>query len=302
MQVAFNRVVEMKAGTSSGSVLISGLDISFDITRSRKFSNNVAKFKIYNLTQDTVSKMLKKGNSITFKAGYQDEGLGLIYIGQITQATLDKNTPDNIVTVECGSIQNANTKLSSVTVSLAYKKDTSLSRPINEIGTALGLAICGIENASSIRLSNGFNLAGTAKDAMRYIQGVLERNNLGLFIDNTNLKIFKKGEGENRKAVVLSTKTGLLESPKLTDNTEGDEKIQKQLSKRALFRSILNYKVVPNGYVDIRSEDVTGVFIVDKCNFTGDNFGGNFEVKGEAIGSDPEVVAAQRNSPRGAVQ
>jgi hypothetical protein len=282
--VAFNRRVEMKVGTSQTSVVISGLDITFDITRTRKFSNNVAKFKIYGALDDTISKILKKGNSVTFSAGYEDEGTGLIYVGQITQSIPSKNPPEKIVSLECGSIQDPKTELASVTVSLAYKKGTNISRPINEIGTALGLSICGLDNVSGIILANGYNLSGTAKDAMRYVQGILDRNGLGMFIDNSTLKIFEKGFGDKSSAVKLTTATGLLEAPKLTDNAEGDEKVQKQLSKRVLFKSILNYRIVPNGHVDIDNKSVKGIYIVDKCSYKGDNFGGAFEVSGEGIG------------------
>lgn len=284
--MAFNRLVEMKVGTSQTSVIISGLDITFDITRTRKFSNNVAKFKIYGALDDTISRVLKKGNSVTFSAGYEDEGIGLIYAGQITQSIPSKNPPEKIVSLECGSIQNPKTELASVTVSLAYKKGTNISRPINEIGTALGLSVSGLDNVSGIIMANGYNLAGTAKDAMRYIQSILDRNGLGLFIDNSTLKIFKKGSGSKVNAVKLTTSTGLLEAPKLTDNTEGDEKVQEQLTKRVLFRSILNYRIVPDGSVDIDNNSVKGIFIVDKCNYKGNNFGGAFEVSGEAIGGE----------------
>lgn len=287
--MAFKRIVEMKAGTTQTSVVISGLDISFDISRTRKFSNNIAKFKIYGALDDTISRVLKKGNSITFSAGYEDEGIGLIFIGQITQSIPTKNPPEKIVSLECVSgrsvdTQSNTTDLSSVTFSLAYKKGTNISRPIREIANVLGLSVCGLNNVSNITMANGYNLAGTAKEAMRYIQSILERNGLQLFIDNSTLKISKKGSGSKASAVKLTTKTGLLEAPKLTDNTEGDEKVQEQLTKRVLFRSILNYRIMPDGHVDIDNNSVKGIFIVDKCNFKGDNFGGAFEVSGEGIG------------------
>ncbi len=141
-----------------------------------------------------------------------------------------------------------------------------------------------MNNISGVQLTNGFNLSGTAKEALRYIQNILERIGCGLFIDNKSLKIFKKGTGEKIKAVRLSSNTGLLEAPKLTDNTEEDTAVAEGLTKRVIFRSILNYKIIPNGYVDIQSNHVKGTFIVDKCSFKGDNFGGKFEVSGEGIG------------------
>lgn len=283
--MAFNRIVELKAGTSESSVIISDLHISFDINRSRKFSNNVAKFKIYNPKEDTISRILKQGNSIIFKAGYEDEGVGLIYVGQITQSIPDKKPPNRIVDVECGSIQNANTALEAVTLSIAYQKGTSITRPLNEIGNALGLSVIGMENASHVILPNGFNFAGTVKDAMRYCQNVLNNYRIGLFIDNTTLSIYKDEDGNNLRAVKLTYQNGLIEAPKLTDNTEGSEETLKSLKNRVLFKSILNYKIVPNGYVRIETSDVNGDFIVDKCQFAGDNFGGNFYVSGEGLGS-----------------
>jgi hypothetical protein len=283
--VAFNRVVEMKAGTSGGSIVISGLDMTFDITRSRQFSNNVAKFKIYNPKEDTISRALKLGNSISFKAGYEDEGLGLIYIGQITQSIPKREPPNVVVSIECGSIQNANTALGAVTLSMSYLSGTLLSRVIEEIATALGLNVVGLNYISNVRLTNGFYFAGTAKDAMRYCETVLNNYHLGLFIDNTTFTIAKRGEGNGILAVKLTPATGLIEAPSLIDNTDGGEAVQEALPRRALFKSILNYKIVPNGYVQIQNKDINSNFIVDKCHFVGDNFGGSFYVSGEGLGA-----------------
>lgn len=305
--MAFKRIVEMKAGTTQTSVVISGLDISFEINRTRKFSNNIAKFKIYGALDDTISRVLKKGNSITFSAGYEDEGIGLIYIGQITQSIPSKNPPEKIVSLECVSgksvdSQSNTTDLSLVTFSLSYKKGTNISRPLKEIAKVLGLSICGLENVTNINMANGFLLAGTAKEAMGYAQSILERNGLIMFIDNTTLKISKKGSGGNTAAVKLTANTGLLEAPRLTDNTEGDEKVQEQLTKRALFRSILNYRIIPDGHVDIDHSGVKGVFIVDKCKYKGDNFGGAFEVSGEAIGGEARTTTSRRRVSGGTTQ
>jgi len=290
--VAFKRKVEMRAGTSAVSVVISDLDITFDILRTRNFSNNVAKFRVYNAKEDTVSRMLSKGNSIIFSAGYEDEGTGLIYIGQITDSVPSKNPPDPYVDITCGSIQSSATKLLSASVSLGYKPNTNLSRPITEIGTALGLSLSGLENISSLRMQNGYTCTGTVKDALRYVQGILARKGMGLFIDNTTLVIFKKGVGYNRRAVKLSPSTGLLEAPKLVENQELDEAVEEDLTQRVTFKSILNYKIVPNGYVDIESASVTGQFLVDKCRFKGDNFGGDYYVEGEGVGGPPRTGAS----------
>lgn len=284
--MAFKRIVEMKVGDSTSSFLISDLDITFDITRTRKFANNVAKFKIFGVIDDTINRVLQKGKTVSFSAGYEDEGIGLIYVGQIIQAVPSKNPPEKYVDIECGSMQDPSKELFSVVFSLAYKKDTYISRPINEIGNALGLAISGLENVSNIKLVNGFNLTGTAKEALRYIQGILERNGLIIFVDNSILVVAKKGVGNKASAVKLTSNTGLLEAPTLTDNTEGDEKVQEKLKKRVLFKSILNYRIIPNGYVNIENNSVKGVFIVDKCNYKGNNFGGDFFVSGEGIGKE----------------
>lgn len=280
--MAFRRQVEMEVGTSEGSVMISDLDIEFDISRSTKFENNTAKFKIYNPTSTTISKMLVKGNSVTFKAGYEDEGIGLIYIGQIVQSTPDLTGADHIVELECGSIQNANTTLEAVTVSLGYRPNTAISQVINEIANALGLGVYNLEVASGVKLANGYTLSGTAKEAMRYVQGVLNVNNLSMFIDNTTLTVFRIGEGDTKvKAVYLSIETGLMSAPKLTDNA--DETTGGTLTKRLVFNSILNYKIKPYGMLDVDYPTVEGTFVTEKCKFVGDNFGGNFNVSGEAL-------------------
>lgn len=281
--MAFNRILTVKVGFENSGVLISDLNIDFQIERSIDFSVNTAQLKIYNPSVDTQEKFLKKGASIVVSAGYDDEGSGGIYVGQITESVKYKEGSNRIVDITAGSIQNANRDLAYVTVSLSYKRDTAVVTPLKDIATALGLANYGFEIAKSIKLSNGFSYAGSAKTALARCKDILNANGMDLFIDNTTIVVFKRNTADTRfKVVYLTPDTGLIGTAKITDSSKAGN-IEEEFPLRVSFKSLLNPQLNPNGVVVIDKSTVTGTFIIEKISFSGNNYGGAFIAAGEGV-------------------
>ena len=102
--MAYNRVVNLKAGTVDQALMVSGLDVSFKVERSRAFASNSAQIEIFNPSETTINDILKEGNSVVLEAGYEDEGVGVIFIGQITTSVPSNNGVDTIVKIEAQSL------------------------------------------------------------------------------------------------------------------------------------------------------------------------------------------------------
>jgi hypothetical protein len=45
----------------------------------------------------------------------------------------------------------------------------------------------------------------------------------------------------------------------------------------------MNSKIRPNCLINLKSENVNGLFIVETANYKGDNFGGEYNVKLEVV-------------------
>ncbi len=281
--MAFNRILIVKIGFENRGVLISDLNIDFQIERSIDFSANTAQLKIFNPSVETQEKFLKKGASVIVAAGYEDEGSGVIYVGQITESVKYKDGSNRVVDIIAGSIQNANRDLEYVTVSLSYKRGTSLITPLKDIAIALGLSTYGFEIAKSIKLSNGFSYAGSAKTAFARCKDILSMNFMDLFIDNTTVVVFKRNTADTRfKVVYLTPETGLIGTAKITDSSKTGN-VEEEFPLRVSFKSLLNPQLNPNGVVVIDKSTVEGTFILEKISFSGNNYGGAFITTGEGV-------------------
>lgn len=281
--MAFNRILTVKVGFENDGILISDLNVDFKIERSIDFSANSCNLKIYNPSEETQEKFLQKGASVVVSAGYDDEGSGVIYVGQITESAAYREGANRVVELTAGSIQNANRDLEYVTVSLSYKRDTSVATPLEDIASAVGLTTYGFEAAKKINLSNGFTFAGSAKAALAACKSILIANELDLFIDNTTILVFERKTADTRfTTVYLSPETGLIGTAKLTDsNKAGDP--EEEFPSRVSFKALLNPGINPNGIVVLDESTVTGTFIMEKVFFNGNNYGGEFTVSGEGV-------------------
>ena len=281
--MAFNRQLTVKVGFENEGVLISDLNIDFKIERSIDFSANSCSLKIYNPSDETKEEFLKKGASVVVSAGYEDEGSGVIYVGQITKSAAYKEGANKVVELTAGSIQDANRDLAYVTVSLSYKRDISVATPLKDIATAIGLTTYGFDTAKNITLSNGFSFAGSAKAALSVCKDILIANGLDLFIDNTTILVFERLTADSRfSTVYLTPSNGLIGTAKLTDsNKAGDP--EEEFPTRVSFKALLNPQINPNGIVVIDESTVNGTFIMEKVLFEGNNYGGEFTVSGEGV-------------------
>ena len=287
--MAFGRIINLKIGpqptsgeTSTTGLLISDLNIAFEITRSITISDNECKISIYNAKEDTINNILKQGNNIRLEAGYEDEGTGVVYTGNILEADTTFNGRDRITNVTGGGIQKSQDALGYLTVSLSYSKDTVLSLPIQDIASVLNLTPFGVDAASNVTAPNGFSYTGTAKGALYQLKKLLKSAGLGLYVDNDLLIVYRIGVQDTRfKFAYLTPISGLINAYyKDEEYRVGDEV---EYKRRVEYKCVLNPNLAPNGLVTIKGKAVDGTFINEKVSFKGDNFGGEFTSKGLAL-------------------
>ena len=199
--MAFNRQMELIIGYGNIGVQVSDLEMTFDIQRSITFSENTATFTITNANEQTRNMIAQEKNNVTFKAGYVDEGIGTLFIGQVTEASSEKNDANWITTIKASAIQSTNKPLEYTTLALSYKPGSLLSTILLEIGTTMGVFVAGAENAN-ITLPNGLVYAGTVKGALEYCLAILKDNNKGVYIDNNEMVIYNVGVKDSRYSVV----------------------------------------------------------------------------------------------------
>lgn len=277
--MAFERVVNMSIVNGNELTEISGLELEFNIERSTTFEENTAEFIIYNAAESTRKEILKKGNGIIFDAGYVDEGTANIYNGNITRSVSKRQGPDFVTTIQSALAQKDNKRITNPNITISLGPNVLLLQVLQPIASILGLALLGAENAR-IKLANGYTHAGSARAALKYCQNVLKVNGAALYRDNTSIIIFNTDNRVSRfTPVFLDYDSGLLSADDITEY-DSQKKVQET---RIGFSSIIVPKLQPNTAMTIRSDSVNGTYIAEKLSISGNNFGGGFNMSGEAV-------------------
>ena len=302
--MAWNRRIELAVGkdpSNPTATVLSGLDVDFRVARSNVFLDNSAEFTIYNASYDTRKHLLQDGANIVFKAGYEDTGMGVIFIGNIAQTVTTKAGTDYITHIAAVSIRGAGNPLESTMVSLSYDQDTAIMEPIQAVADLMGLVVNGI--AEGVTLPNGFVFVGRAQDALRQLSEQLQQYNIGLYVDNAEIVIYQLGEKPSSfDATFLSYDTGLLSVREITDPQvvgfiprarkagvivsgsplpleDGEAPLP---LKRIGFESILIPKLMPNVPILVKALEIEGAYTIDSVQFYGNNYGGQFNCSAEA--------------------
>jgi hypothetical protein len=277
--MAFDRVTELKIGIFGEGVLISGLHIEFDITKSNEFEENIGEFIIYNANENTRKYVLKEGNNVVFDAGYKDEGTGTIFIGNITESISKQVGPDWITTIQAATIQTNLTALKNNYISLSFAEDTPVIQPLKKIASAVGLGVYGELNVSGIILQNGFTHAGSTRSALVNLKNILKSKDIGLYADNQEIVLYNLATKSGRfSTVLLDYQSGLKN---ISDITEHDNQ-GKNKTKRFEIETILIPKIQPQGLLKVSANDpLDGVYFINKVRTFGNNFGGEFDMVSE---------------------
>lgn len=272
--MAFDRIVEVEIfETPLSKLRIDNLEISFIVERSITLAENTLELTIYNANPSTRKTALKKGNNIIVKTGYADEVTKTIFIGNISYSASKYDGVNYVTTVQAVMARGDNQPFENINISVSYAAGTALSTVIQELAVAYGLSVAGIPNAQ-IALPNGLVATGTVRNALKYCNKILNDNSAGLYIDNNQIIIYKTGEATRFDIPLLSYENGLLSANEITE--PGEDK------KRIEFRAIMVSALTINSVIRIQHPEVDGTYVIEKLTFSGDNFGGEFNVKGEA--------------------
>lgn len=326
---AYNRQVELVVydpGTVSSAavleqggqefgLLVSGLDIEFEVTRSQVYTDNTAEFKIYNASEQTRRQLAAPGQRVRFSAGYKDQGGPVgVFWGSILRAPSSRTSDGWVTVLTCVSSlteslgsediatwdqkhpkASIEQKLAVVTratnrvpVALSYGAGARVHEILRTLSTITGLVLWGMEGMPDITLPNGFVYVGGARGALDQLIKFLRRYGWSLSVDNTSLLVLPlEGGNLTASSAYLTYGTGLIEVKETTDmnippklNKAGQRII---IPKSYEFECLLSPKVGPNSLVSFNVPQVKTDALVHSCTHSGDTFGGKFTTKGRCV-------------------
>ncbi len=294
MTVQFGRVIEVQVDT----IKLGDLDVSFRVVKTLKKEPNTCELTIFNLNKEHRDQLAQTENPVCeIKAGYKgreeessaalaavdnllgggdegggDEGVGLIFLGDVRDVSSTYEPPDWVTTLESGDGEIA-TQFARINRSFA--KGTSLSTALREAARAMDIGIGNaIKKASDGKLLDAggefLNTLTLSGPAPKELDRLVRSAGLEWSIQDGVLQILDPGLPLEDVSIVLAPDSGLVGSPEI-----GNDGV-------ARIRSLINSDIVPGRQIELDSKAVKGRFRAERCEYVGSKFDNDFYVDIEA--------------------
>jgi len=296
----YNRVASLVVGPSGGTGKeLSGLRFAFSIQKGATAAPNVCTLQVWNASKETRVLLGVIGNIVQLKAGYADDlGAVTIFTGNITRSLVKRQGPDWVVELE---LQDGLIEYRDKKVSVSFDRGATTTQVLRDIAGRFGLPIRPLPaDLAAKQYVNGFAFVGRVRDAM---DKACEYAGLEWSIQNRQIQIIRKGGVLRQQAIVLSSETGLIESPEQESKTmtekaaakEGvtaaqpgvrrttekdkDGEVQQLLQVLGYkARSLLQPTLEPGGYVQLKTLDIAGEFFrIEELIHSGDTHGNEWQ-------------------------
>lgn len=259
--------------------IVTQLNISFEVEKKFDASPNTCEITVYNLSEDTVGYLetnTKQKPFIKLEAGYSDEGMKTIFLGNVEVVSETFEGEDRVTKIYC---TDGGEELKNALVSLYYPKGTSYDAMVDDIAKSIGLPKGDIIPFGSPYITKQpVYLVGKAAEALKR----LSENAGALFtIQDLALTIVPEDKPVQRQCAFISPETGLIGSPSFVDESQS-EKAAPDGSKGITFKCLLNGAIVPNEVVELESNKYKGQYKVTKVKHLGEYEGDSWYTEVEA--------------------
>lgn len=257
-----------------GGINQHDLRIGFSVTKSISSSENTASITLYNLSESTRNSMGKEFDEVTLEAGYMPpnggSNVGIIFKGTIQDVEHRREGDDIVTTIECGDGDKA---IRKAFTNKSYPKGTKVEDVVNDAYKELEKQ--GVTKGEwkfpddmEPTFKRPYATCGSCKTEL----DTLGRGK-GFYwnIQNGAMEIIP-GDGFIGMVTLISPKTGLIDTPTITDNG-------------CKFKTMMDPEIRPNRRVKIESSVIQmnadgGIYRVSQATYSGDNGTGDFFVSG----------------------
>ncbi len=263
----FGRNARVSIGPRGGDLTqIDKLRITFDVTKEKGSTANKAEVTIYNLSEATISRVADADDPILLlEVGYGGE-LEQLYIGDIGDdpgISTTQEGADRVTKIEC---ESGAKDMQTRTISRSYELGTNQVDVLNDMIKGMSDTIGEIKADIKSKFENGFSFSGLVKDGLDVIT---KDNDLDWSIDDDEITVLPVDGGSDADIVLLTPSTGLIGRPQKTK--EGVN-----------FVALLNPRIKPGRFTDLRSKTVESIVLVEKAFYRGDTHEGDFIVEAES--------------------
>ncbi len=233
----YNRTASVIVGKGGNGILIEGLRIVFEVTKTSEETPNQATIKIYNLAEDTYSQLKKEYTDILLKVGYQGNAL-VVFKGNIISAPTYWEGVDNITEIKAG---DGDSDYRNAVVNETLAAGTSDKELVEKASASMtGGTTLGYSDAGQVARTRGKVITG---DTRKVLAKVAKQNACTWSIQDGVLQMVKVTGVLPDEAIVLNYNTGLIDSPKRSE--EGLE-----------VKALLNPTFKIDGKIKINNKEV----------------------------------------------
>lgn len=275
----FGRVYRLTLGSIAE---VTALRVSFDVGRTTSSLPNAGQIQIWNLSENTRGRLTAHPGTALLEAGYGNE-LGTIFLGDVAMVKHDHQGPDWLTTLTAGDGEKA---LKTARVSLSFGPGTPYDQVLKVLAGNMGVGIGnmvtralkgGIRDGGVSSFINGAALSGPTRDE---IDRIVKAMGLEWSIQDGQLQLLAAGEiAGDQNGFLLTPRTGLIGSPQLGKAKRDKKKGEKgEAAERTILRarSLLNPAMRPGGGVQIDSNQVDGIFRIERVKHNGDSHEGGW--------------------------
>ena len=209
----YNRRWEITLNDETFIEATDGQQFKMDFTIIIDFGGFVsyADIAIYNLSQDTISKVLKKGVKIGFKAGYVDT-IDFIFKGTINNVLKERVGPDVITRIVARGGSQPQTALINTTMGV----NTTVVDAIRNCASVMGypLVINPDDFANASPFAKGYILSGDPRVKMDELADAF---GFSYVVENDRLVVVADGKFRQGSPLVVDQFNGMEGIPEITE-------------------------------------------------------------------------------------
>lgn len=255
---------------------VQGLRLQFKVQKSLEEHPNTLDLVITNLSEATRSRMKKKHARVLLLAGYRG-AVAQVFSGDARTVDHVRKGAEWETHIKCGDGERA---WVYSRVSESFAPGTTLDRVVTTVSRAFGAEVDWSQAPESLatlqkkQCVSGFSASGRAsKELSRVVKGA----GLEWSIQDGKLQLLPKGGVLSGRALVLSSESGLVESPEHgAPKKEGGPSVLKA-------KSLLQPGLRPGSRVDLKTKSFKGPYRVEKVTHNGDTHGQNWHTEMELV-------------------
>jgi len=255
----FGRKTRVDIGDLSFST--DHLTIYFDVPFDDDPEANESIVEIYNLSKDSINKIMK-GQQLTISAGYQED-VGVILTGYITKVFTNFEGVDKITEITVLDSKKLDEKR---TENRAFKKNIKASQIIDALLPVIGIPVAVIKLPEDKTYPKGYTADGKITST---IQEVANDSGASFYRKKGQAYIRPLTEGDDT-SFTLSSDTGLIGSPSPFE----ENGVNGKTISGYTLKCLLQYRISTASIIKLQSKNVSGQFRVKRGRhqWQGQNF------------------------------